>query len=588
VYVGPKDRQSIVGRFASTNPTLDCSDLNRIRSVTWRFPLPAEVQSAIAAGQAYSPAFDALFAVAARNINVLEKIVAKKLEAADFLESHAALFAEYTRALEVLRNLEADLTTLQTARQSAQLQLNADLSTAAMELDPTAKAEAVAQARAAFAAENARLNAAESELTPRLLTARQEYAVAKGRWAPYGERLTELDKVELSLSTSYAAIQAIADASLGRSRKLIGELEAPVVGYATAGYAVYSDEVKQVTDAVVAKHAPLSVTRMPIFDVRTNSSVTITSFATSGKGFSREYNTYTFPLDTLLPIGTTSTHELPFKNESGPTALRFLATDVGPSDSSSGSFDFPVTQAAMCGYATSATEIITADIDGKKIDRRVDRLNYAAPPPNQAVFTQSVGLQYKTNIEAEPLAATCSLNVDTTDTYYRTSGRSTTWSGFTKKTKTWDDTKRSYENDLGLKCTLTLRPAGTTADSAQISEAFERAAYDDMFQLFLATYAKSYTVEAVPPAELAPAATKVPGIGAGVMQLCGLDKRCAFGAIVLKTLEEMGGSRYNASTSDQSHKYGRISRDFRLNTFLTRESAAVIDMRVCVDASQCQ
>ena len=72
VYVGPKDRQSVVGRFASTNPTLDCSDLNRIRSVTWRFPLPSEVQSTIASGQAYSPAFDALFAVAARNINVLE------------------------------------------------------------------------------------------------------------------------------------------------------------------------------------------------------------------------------------------------------------------------------------------------------------------------------------------------------------------------------------------------------------------------------------------------------------------------------------------------------------------------------------
>jgi hypothetical protein len=590
VYVGPKDRQQLVGRFANTAGMVDCQDLNNLRSVTWRMPLITQVSQIVKSGESYSPAFDALYGVAARNMNTLDRLIQKKLETADFIEKNKTLYELYITTLTIFEGAENELTQIQMARQAADMKLNGAIVLASSELDPTVRAQLIADARTEFSNEILRLAGVERELQPRLLKARQDFAAAKGKWAPFADRLTQLNTVEQSIQTSYDAIQTLAWNSLERSRNMIKTVETPVVGYASAGYSLFGDEVKQVQDAIGARGVNLKVTRMPnIFDVRTNSSFSLTTAATKGQGYVREINTYEFPADTMLPIGALSMHDLKFKNETSPTTLRFLASDLRDGDSGSGSFDFPVTQGAMCGYATNRKEVLRTDVDGKILEREVNYLSYEAPPPNQAVFAQSIGLQYKTYIEAEPLAATCSLDLTKIDTYYRNAGKRTKWSGFTKSTKTWDDTKRTMIQDMGLKCELTLRPTGATAaEAALAAEGFERAAYDDMFQLFLVSYAKSFTVEPVAKEDVAPAAAKAPGVGAGVMQLCGaVDKRCAFGAVVIKTLEEMGGERYNGTTSSDNRIFGSISRDFRLNSFLVHEGLSSLDLRVCVDASKC-
>jgi hypothetical protein len=135
---------------------------------------------------------------------------------------------------------------------------------------------------------------------------------------------------------------------------------------------------------------------------------------------------------------------------------------------------------------------------------------------------------------------------------------------------------------MGLKCHLTEKPVGQSYDeSKEMAAALEQALYSDMFAMFVIQYAKEYKVEKGNLPSEPKASHPLGNAGTAVLSLCGAtNKYCAIAGLVLKTADELSGSRHNGSTSSTVTATGKIRRDFSKDTYHVAEGGSVINMRV--------
>ena len=137
----------------------------------------------------------------------------------------------------------------------------------------------------------------------------------------------------------------------------------------------------------------------------------------------------------------------------------------------------------------------------------------------------------------------------------------------------------------GLKCVTDENPSDSapgSGDGMARLDALRTKALNEITVEFLQTYAKSWRTEVVVN-QAAPAHDSkfFSSIGTGLEAICGPNVYCKVTSIVLKSLDEIAGS-HSGSTSHKEEFSGKISRNYKEQSFRTVKGDAIID--VIVDA----
>lgn len=590
VYVQPGSKK-FNGKFYLTNGGIDCQDLFNLRKLTYRMPTEEEFSSVVQNNQTYSPAFEATVGVTAKNMYLGKKIVDAKFKVLNFIEDHKEEYGIYSSA-----KAQLDLATSEANSIKEEIKdLNSNL------------VNKIALATTEIEKENIRelhrsalrvLVRRQSSVDRKKSLAAKSFHQALIAWAPYKDQLEWLTNIERNLEQSFQRIQELAEQSLNRSENLVKLLEKKTVGYASSSYSLNVEPEISLLNSRM-KEAGIndySISPLRVFNVRLNPGVTkkVNKMKDSDLGVDYELISYHFPLNTRLLVNSAEkfvTIPVDHESEDGSTEqLRFLMTDLDGSFGGSQSFEIPVTQGSICGYAKSKQHHYNyTDSNGNSMSRTVNHTVYESPAPNQPVFVQNVALRYNFYEKSDPIHGKCRLNVNKTSSYVRNAGRRSSWRWFKKSTHTWDDTKKNMSEQRGIACSLTKSPQGSSPqESKELNSAFEKALYQDMFGLFLSSYAKDWEVTPLKPEVLSADSRFFSKIGSGVMNLCGSNMYCQIGGIVLKSMDELVGTRHSGSTSNTTKITGTLTKDFSLNTYMVSEGFSNIEMRVCLDHTQCE
>lgn len=592
VYVQPGSKK-FNGKFYLTNGGIDCQDLFNLRKMTYRMPTEELFSTVIDSNISYSPGFESSVGVSAKNIGLSKKIIDAKFKVTKYIDQHQSEYGAYASTNAALNIEKGNVESIKVQIED----LNSSLS---LKIGLATSEEERNSIRTEYKKEALALQYKLSKANHRKSIASQKYLIALRAWAPFNDQLTWLTNIESNLSISFDRIQELADQSLARSEKLIQSLEQKTVGYASTSYSLNVEpEIsilnKRMNDAGVRDY---SLTPLTVFNVKLNPGVTkkVNSLNDASIGADYQMITYNFPYDTKMQLGTASKF-IDFKGavklqqgSEKPKDLRFLMADLNGSFGGSQSFEIPVTQGAICGYAISKqVHYNYSDTAGNRMSRTVNRTTYNSPAPNQPVFVQNVALRYNYYERADRIEGNCKLDVRKTSSFVRNSGRKTSWSWFKKSTHTWDDTRKSMSEKRGIDCHLTKSPAGANPEeSKEINNAFEKALYQDMFGLFLTSYAKDFSVKPIKPELLSADSRFFSKIGSGVMNLCGSNMYCQIGGIILKSMDELVGARHTGSTSNTTSMTGTLTKDFSLDTYMISEGFSNIEMRVCLDHTKCE
>ncbi len=577
------------GKFYQTNGTMNCLDLFRLRENTYRMPAPEEFQGVIDSNRFYSPAFDSKMGVAARNSNVLRQILEQKRKVSEYVDTHHEIYGSYVSSEAAYTLAKADLDTINEEIKELREHF---VTTLALENDEARKNQLIVD----FKANLTNLVAKKEQINAYEIDKREKFHKALENWAPYKDELKWLTDVEANLTQSFNQLQSVSDRAFSASEELIRALETKVVGYASTGFALSPDkEVAMLNKRIAEQGVSYHAQALPVFNVRLNPGVTknINKVKDGLQGLDYELVTYHMPSDTQVTLGTSKSFvQMPMQlqqNGKAPEQVKFLMADMDGSFGGAESFEMPVTQGAVCGYPT--TETVNYDVkdsDNHSYSRTVTTVRYQNPEPNRPIFVQNVALRYNYYKAAEPLSGSCSLDVNKTSTYVRNAGYEKSWSWFSVNTHTWDDTKKTMTNDMGLTCMLKQRPQGATPEEAKEKNiAFEKALYQDIFNMFIVTYAKEYEVTPIKPELLSTDSRFFRDIGNSVMSLCGPNLYCQVGGIVLKALDDLVGERHTGTTSDSTTVKGVLKREAYVDGYLISEGQTNIEMRVCLDYTRC-
>jgi hypothetical protein len=579
------------GKFFQTNGAVDCEDLYNLRKTTYRMPTEEEFEGVITKNSFYSPTFESTVGVAAKNLTLLKRLTDAKFETADYMKKHRDIYGRYSSTLAQLDLLKGDLETVDALVQDRNSQFVSEIAIAATEAQKVV-------ARNNYRTDLVNLNNRRAQITSMKYNAAREHNEALKSWAPFKDELDWLQNVESNLQTSFDKMQILADQSLERSERIVKLLEEKIVGVASTGYSLSPDaQIARLSERIKkAKLSGFHVQAVTPFNIRLNPGVTKSNLGVKDSIQNLDYKliTYHFPQNTRVAVGDqkrwVELSGTKLKQDGKPAEdYRFSVSDFGGSFGSSQAFEMPVTQGALCGYGKSDRKNYKyTDSKGNKFSKTVELEKYDFPSADQPIFVQNVALRYNYYQKAEPIEGSCRMNVDKSSSFVRNAGKKTSWSWFKKSSHSWDNTKKSLVNNMGLSCKLTKRPQGANPEESKaINRAFEKALYKDMFNMFLITYAKDYTVKPVKP-ELLDSDSKIfSKIGTGVMSLCGTNLYCQIGGIVLKSLDELVGARHTGTTSNTTTMKGVLSRTMSLDGYLIAEGNALMEMRVCVDHKKC-
>lgn len=595
IYVGPKSRQTVEGVYSFLDAPANCQDLKNMRDVTERMPLPEQFQSVLQEVSFYSPKFENSMGVAARNANLLRAIVEAKAETKDYLELHGDLYSAFVEAKTKKVAVEQELTKIQAKLSAADKSFDRAISLIPPDASPEERSEQLRVAQERYREQLTKWSEKEADADERFFEALDDYSAAYGSWAPYEDRLENLTTIETSINTSFATLQRLATESYTRSAALMAKQEGRVIGEASVAYNILGDELEQVRNALAESGSPLSVSRLPIFDVRLNFGVrrdATSRTETAGSGgmtFDYVAQTLRFPAGTLAEGGVSFSQVLGdqdtesasgFQTEGGGD-LYLLYGNSAQAFDGSGSVSALVTQGAYCGAPKTEQVTYRGTTEEGEISGTVDKQVYSTP--GAPVYSQAVGLSYKYNAQAEPISGACTLDVNRLGDYWRSAGFSKSWSLFGgSRTRSWDNTKTTYEESMGLSCSLTRRPQGANAQESEALIAdLEEKLYADMFAMFVTQYAKEYAIETqeVPadPGQVKPLSS----IGSGVFTLCGRTSTvCAISGLVLKSADDMLGQRHKGVTSSEDNYTGVIKRSFDIDGYFVAEGYSVINMIV--------
>lgn len=588
VYIMPGTLK-FKGKLAHINGTMNCQDLYRLRLITYRMPSPEELQRVIERGDFFSPAFESRMGVAARNNNYLTKIRQQEYLVSKFIEEHKEEYGTYIASKTALDLAEQDLKSAQQDITSLNESLTTKIAMATTE-------EERERVRADYRVAIIPLLKKRSAVQEEVISKRETFIPALRDWAPYKDQLEWLEKVKTSLKQSYASLLETANESMRASENLILALESKIVGLASGSYSINLGEQaaklnQRIMDAGLNYHAQ----PLPIFNVRLNPGVVKRFEHTSDQtaGLDYELVTYSLPAHTMRMVkGQPRPLEMPatLEHEGKSERMKFYVADFDGSFAGSQSFEMPVTQGAVCGHPISKdVHYRYTDQNGVEHSRTTTETSYASPAPNQKVFVQNVAVRYNYYKKAEPISGRCEMDVHKTSSYVRNAGYERHWSWFKVHTRTWDDTRQDYNNNMGIYCQLTKRPQGNNAaESAEMNKAFEKALYQDIFNMFIMTYAKDYTVTPVKPELLTSDSRFFSTIGDGVMNLCGSNVFCSIGGIILKSLDDLVGARHTGTTSNSTTVNGKLIRDLKLDNYIVDEAFSDMEISVCMDDKQCE
>ncbi len=590
LYVKPGNLK-FKGKFYQTNGGADCQDLFKLRQITYKMPTKEEFPGIISRGQFYSPAFEAITGVAARNINLGRKIIEAKFKVHSYVEDHKEEYGNYSATKAALELAKEDVEAVKDEMAELSAKLTTDLALAANDPDQMNKI------RSDFRRDILKLNYRKEVVLRVKRQAGYSYREALRDWSPYKDQLEWLTNVEANLSQSFSALQRIADESLQDSIALMSSLDSVVIGYASTGYSLTPDkEIETLSERIKDAGLNYHVQSIAPFNIRLNPGVTksISRVKDNGSALNYELITYNFPLETRVTLGTKKRFvDLPMTIEGDnnkPEVLRYLVSDLEGGFGGSQAYDFPITQGAICGYAKSKQKTYEyTDRDGNHFSRTASETVYESPAPNQPVFVQNVALRYNYYQKAEPISGSCQMDISKTSSFVRNSGRKTSWSWFKRSTHSWDNTRKNLSKNMGLSCSLTKRPQGANPEESKLlNSAFQKALYQDMFTMFLISYAKDYNVKPIKPELLSSDSQFFSKLGEGVMSLCGANLYCQIGGVVLKSLDELVGTRHTGTTSNTTTISGTLKRNLNLDSYLISEGHTNIELRVCLDHTLCE
>ncbi len=588
VYVRPTSK-TFTGDFAQVGGSVSCHELHENRIATFRYPNETEIPRVISNSMPYSPAFEANFGVAARNSKITNDIQEIRSDILKYTREHKDIYGTYQKAKALYEGKKARLDVIESKDRTLDSKLNSQLAMAMSQDERTLIIAEYRQSKRDLAHDLA-------FLSMEVDNAHLEYAEALEDWAPYKDELEWLEKAEDSLVRSYDRLQRISIESLRRSKELIDVLETRPIGYATASYSFNANsEIENLRSAINELNLPAyNVLALPVFDVRLNTGINI-SMNGRVDNFNYQYETYNFPsqLDLSHPDAREKTFNYPntkLSDQNGEGNILVNYPDMEGSFGGARAFKFPVTLGAFCGYPKSkkVTYSFTND-EGYVHQEDVMQTVYESPAPEQAIFAQHVGLRYKFFEAAAPIKGKCRMDIKQASNYHRSRGSKSSWRWFKKVTHRWDDTTHNLANEMGIKCEITEAPSSIKEeDMKQASDELKNMLYQDMYSMFIMTYAKDYDLEVAVPTHAEGKPQVFGNLGNGIMNICGHNKGCQIANVVLKSLDDLVGVRHSGSTSSRITSTGVLQREMSLNTFIVNEGAANFEMRVCIDKEKCQ
>lgn len=591
LHVGPRNIQEIQGQYAelsSSGP--DCSSFIDIRRQAYLLPPEDLMQATLLRGDFVSNFFQISQAIPFQSAKVAAEIMALRKQINSAEAQNSAMVENY-KTLDLQWNIVlADISQFEDQKKSITTQYQVDV--ALCSTNPANMSECVL---AAVSRMNTALTAVNSKLNE-LYGKKQElftpYTEAKGKYDAFVLRLDQLQK-DFDFNRSILAWQySVSQSAWSIETGVVNGEEQKLVGRVSVGYNVFSDEMSAISNALAAAgKTGYQVRELDLFNIRLNMGMTIDNITIAGDDGTPLFkaNTIEYPADTMLHNSIKDNWSSPLTTLDGTKKLYMntATKDVFRA----GAFNFYVSKGARCGEYSKIvkrTRVYT-DKDGLKVSWSVEESSYE-PKPDRKVFSQSLGLVYNYFSYPGPLNGSCSINVDRMQTYWRNAGKETKVGWFKKSTTSWNDTRQTVKNDMGMSCDLSVKPVSTTPEeSAKVVEAFERSMYDDMWQMFLSIYGASFKVEPIPAEQVADPGKSgaLAALGSGVMQLCSSNKFCSFSNVVLKTLDELGGSKAQGTTSSSINEYGSIRKTYKLNTYAIKEGSTTINLRACVDRTQC-
>ncbi len=588
VYVRPTSK-NFSGVFTQVGGGISCHELHENRVATFRYPSEQEIPRVLANTLPYSPAFESSFGVFARNGKILNDLQEVRSQIKDYIEENKEVYGAYQSAKAIHEQKKTHLENLEHKLKGLDLNLEESL------LQATTLQERQ-QIKYDYRVERRRLNKLILDAYNDVDFAHYNYALALKDWAPFKDQLEWLEKVDSSLINSYDRLQAFADSSLRRSKALIEVLENKPIGYASTSYSFNANsEIENLRNAQRELNLPhFNILTLPVFDVRLNTGVTVAMNGRSDN-FSYQYENYNYPseLDRIHPDAKSKTFEFAntqIEDQEGTGTVLMDYPDMEGTFGGARAFKFPVTLGGFCGYPVSKKVTYAyTDPSGNVLQRDVMQTTYESPAPGQSVFTQHVGLRYKYFEAAAPIKGKCTMDISQASNYTRSRGKKSSWRWFKRVTHQWDDTTHNVAQEMGIKCDITEAPAGIKPeDMNQAVKEVKNMLYQDMYSMFVMTYAKDYDLEVAVPTHDTGKPQVFGNIGNGIMNICGHQKGCQIANVVLKSLDDLVGVRHSGSTSSRVTSKGKLTREMNLNTFIVNEGAANFGMKVCIDSGRCQ
>jgi hypothetical protein len=587
IYVAPDDMK-VTGQFYQTSAGVSCVDLHNFRSILMKMPEQHELQTIYGEDRFVSPYYEVLIANALRSRKILLKIEELRNEAIQLRKDNQESLTEYNRTFQAKENLTAEYNRLKEQFDNTHRSMMAEISAAQTETERNSVRDTYRPMIKDF---NEKLRQSFGIYTE----ANHAFSVAVGKWAHVRDELGYLEKLETDMRTTLANYEKTSKEAYDFANVQLNLMSNKIVGRATAAYSLATNKkVELLAERIKEAGLDYNVRHLDIFNVMLNPNI-VRLEGEMTIGNLPTYNMVSYQIDpkTQISLGTTKRRvNLPATiTEEGqePRDLSFEVKEFTANAGSAQSFEMPITVASYCGQPEMKTKYYTVKTaEGETVRSKVTYPVFNENP-GRVIYAQNVPLTYNFYQKAEPIEGRCELNITNSSAHIRNSGKKKSGGFFRRNTKSWDHTRHDYNKDMGLTCEMVKSPIGSNPEeSALINEALEKSLYQDLFHMFIMSYAKEYTITEVPHTELGADSQFFSQVGGGVMNLCGKNKYCEFGSIVLKSMDDLVGSRHSGSSSHTQSSTGKIVKDFKLSSYLVSHGSTNVEMTVCLDRQSCK
>jgi hypothetical protein len=593
LYVAPASQKVQAGTFVATAP-IECDRYRGLYELTFKMPANnQEARAMVDRLESTGPYFDQLYG----NYALFTDIIRKAYYAAVNVEAWRAAHLtelEEVGALEIrIANLDAQI-----RLKDQQLEpLNRELMQAnlAMLRTPLGSPER-AQAEAAYTAvynrvigsintlEAEKLALNEQRLPLDLERQLLQNALDSSKPMDYDEAM------ELASKARRAMNDLNSDAATAQSNLVsaLDTVETKTVGFATASYTVWGEEQARLAAILAANNSPYAAQRLPIFNVNFIKSSPVSNSSSVVQNSSAEQLIGGQNINKQVSTFGIRAPEANSSFQAGSFAQMFdrvnnKIVDVGIREKkvvdNSFTFNSLITQGLYCsGKSERDTSVVNW---GMKNDLKATLTRTLIPAKRtHPVLSQSVKVKYDYYEKTDPIAVTCSLQIDKFESFARNAGsnRFLFWG------KKWDHAERERVNNNGLYCNLdTNAQAGTPqVDSARTQEIYQ-SLMQDLAADYILNFASDYDVIATQPVGpiMNEGGQYAQSVGPAMTTLCGANVYCQIANVVFTALDELIEAR-SGKISREDTQRGTMTRSYseRSYTIAKDESLSTFEVRL--------